>query len=302
MARDALVLPIAHAQYGLVSRRQALAAGMSGPVIDRRIRRGEWEPVAPGVYPPLGCEPLVAPARLRRMPAERASWRAVAPLRRLRLPARRPESTGPRAHRAGRAPRAPPRHRCHRPRDPHLRARAVQGHAGHPALSHPPRPRPRAHRARARDGDGLGDALRQALSACAREAPQERAPTRPHRHSDPARAARGLRRHPRQRPRGAGAQAALRRRSAQTRGALRGLAPAPLHRQRRLRLAASEARRAGTRPQVPLEPLSLSHRSAPADPDARCRLAAGRDHLGRGARTPRRAHRLRARHLGALRA
>lgn len=57
MARDALVLPIAHAQYGLVSRRQALAAGMSGPVIDRRIRRGEWEPVAPGVYRLSGASP-----------------------------------------------------------------------------------------------------------------------------------------------------------------------------------------------------------------------------------------------------
>lgn len=50
MARDALVLPLAHEQHGLVSRAQALKAGMSEHTIDGRVKRGDWEPVASGVY------------------------------------------------------------------------------------------------------------------------------------------------------------------------------------------------------------------------------------------------------------
>lgn len=50
MGRDALVLPLAHEQHGLVSRVQALRAGMAESAVDRRVRVGEWDVVAPGVY------------------------------------------------------------------------------------------------------------------------------------------------------------------------------------------------------------------------------------------------------------
>lgn len=50
MARDALVLETARGQYGLVSRQQALQAGMSEGTIDERIRRSEWESAGVGVY------------------------------------------------------------------------------------------------------------------------------------------------------------------------------------------------------------------------------------------------------------
>ena len=50
MARDALVLEIARGQWGLVSRRQALNAGVSIGTIDRRLRSGDWEPMGVAVY------------------------------------------------------------------------------------------------------------------------------------------------------------------------------------------------------------------------------------------------------------
>ncbi|MBL8956592.1 MAG: hypothetical protein JNK82_37805 [Myxococcaceae bacterium] len=66
MARDALVLDVAKTQWGLVSRKQALAAGMSVWSVDQRVRSGEWAPMGSGVY---------------RLPGSAETWhqRAMAP-------------------------------------------------------------------------------------------------------------------------------------------------------------------------------------------------------------------------------
>jgi len=66
MARDSLVLDVAKGQWGLVTRTQALNAGMSKWTIDQRIRSGEWVPMGTGVF---------------RLPGAADSWhqRALAP-------------------------------------------------------------------------------------------------------------------------------------------------------------------------------------------------------------------------------
>ena len=43
MARDQLISELARAQYGLITRAQALAAGVHEGTIDRRTRTREWE-------------------------------------------------------------------------------------------------------------------------------------------------------------------------------------------------------------------------------------------------------------------
>lgn len=44
----------AAARYGLVSRDDALAQGLSARTVRRRIRSGEWQEVVPGLYVPYG--------------------------------------------------------------------------------------------------------------------------------------------------------------------------------------------------------------------------------------------------------
>jgi predicted transcriptional regulator of viral defense system len=47
-------LSILRAQYGVLSRAQALDAGMSARAVDRRTESGRWEVVLPGVYRAAG--------------------------------------------------------------------------------------------------------------------------------------------------------------------------------------------------------------------------------------------------------
>jgi very-short-patch-repair endonuclease len=46
---------LAAEQFGVISRVQALAAGLSSAAISRRIKRGTWERVLPGVYGVVGA-------------------------------------------------------------------------------------------------------------------------------------------------------------------------------------------------------------------------------------------------------
>lgn len=48
---------IANTQFGLITRTQALAAGLSEAQIRRRARSGEWDVVRPGVYAVAGVPP-----------------------------------------------------------------------------------------------------------------------------------------------------------------------------------------------------------------------------------------------------
>ncbi len=48
---------LARAQHGAVSRKQALAAGVSSSGIARRVARGDWRPVDDGVYVVGGARP-----------------------------------------------------------------------------------------------------------------------------------------------------------------------------------------------------------------------------------------------------
>jgi hypothetical protein len=50
MGLTALVMDLARRQHGLVSRDQALRAGLTRGAIDRRVRGGHWEPVGHAVY------------------------------------------------------------------------------------------------------------------------------------------------------------------------------------------------------------------------------------------------------------
>src|SRR5262249_43850546 len=45
-----LVLDLFRAQHGLISRRQALEAGMGESAVRWRLEHGDWEVVGPGVY------------------------------------------------------------------------------------------------------------------------------------------------------------------------------------------------------------------------------------------------------------
>src|SRR5690242_16501161 len=47
---DAVVARIASKQFGLVTRDQALAAGLSEDAIGRRVRSGRWVRLHPNVY------------------------------------------------------------------------------------------------------------------------------------------------------------------------------------------------------------------------------------------------------------
>jgi hypothetical protein len=45
-----LSVPLARYQHGMFSRKQALRAGLSGGMIEARVRRGTWRAILPGVY------------------------------------------------------------------------------------------------------------------------------------------------------------------------------------------------------------------------------------------------------------
>jgi very-short-patch-repair endonuclease/predicted transcriptional regulator of viral defense system len=47
---DLALARLAERQHGLITRRQAMALGLSSSTIERRRRRGQWIVVAPGVY------------------------------------------------------------------------------------------------------------------------------------------------------------------------------------------------------------------------------------------------------------
>jgi very-short-patch-repair endonuclease len=89
----------ASAQFGLITRAQALASGLTPRQIGHRLRMGEWEEVAPGVYriagAPIVADTFLAAAVLSTGGA--ASHRSAAHRLGLvdRLPAR-PEITIPR--------------------------------------------------------------------------------------------------------------------------------------------------------------------------------------------------------------
>ncbi len=46
---------LAEGQYGVITRAQARAAGMSDTAVDRRLRSGRWIPMHPGVYRIVGA-------------------------------------------------------------------------------------------------------------------------------------------------------------------------------------------------------------------------------------------------------
>jgi hypothetical protein len=50
MARDDLIIELARSQHGLITRAQALTAGIQEGAIDRRTRAGDWEIIGRGVY------------------------------------------------------------------------------------------------------------------------------------------------------------------------------------------------------------------------------------------------------------
>jgi hypothetical protein len=65
-ARDVLAR-LGRAQFGLITRQQALAAGLSTGQIRRRVRSGEWVVIRPTVYavagaPPSWCQAVLAVA------------------------------------------------------------------------------------------------------------------------------------------------------------------------------------------------------------------------------------------------
>jgi very-short-patch-repair endonuclease len=57
MSPDQGALEKAESQYGVLSRKQAKAAGLSIPQIERRVTSGRFEPVFPGVYRIAGSVP-----------------------------------------------------------------------------------------------------------------------------------------------------------------------------------------------------------------------------------------------------
>jgi very-short-patch-repair endonuclease len=57
MSRDAVIMDLVRRQYGLISRQQALRAGIAKSAIDRRAAAGIWEPIARGVYRLPGAPP-----------------------------------------------------------------------------------------------------------------------------------------------------------------------------------------------------------------------------------------------------
>jgi len=60
MARmNGLVLRLFREQSGLVSRAQAMNAGLSEKSINKRLQRGDWDIVANGVYRLPGTRRLV---------------------------------------------------------------------------------------------------------------------------------------------------------------------------------------------------------------------------------------------------
>ncbi len=66
---ESAVHRLAGEQFGVVSRVQALAKGLSAQAISRRVTRGTWERVMPGVYGVVG-----APASERRGIMAAALW------------------------------------------------------------------------------------------------------------------------------------------------------------------------------------------------------------------------------------
>lgn len=54
---EELLAAVASMQYGLFSRAQARALGLSAKVMEARLRSGRWERVAPGVYGLPGASP-----------------------------------------------------------------------------------------------------------------------------------------------------------------------------------------------------------------------------------------------------
>lgn len=57
MHDDLAVLRVAEQQYGTFSRGQARRAGFSAGAVQRRVRKGTWSPLHPGVYRAAGAGP-----------------------------------------------------------------------------------------------------------------------------------------------------------------------------------------------------------------------------------------------------
>lgn len=77
---NAQVAALMGAQWGLVTRRQALEAGMTGARIDHLVRTGRWEAVRTGVYAETAYTALLSSDLQRRVLADRAaSLRISAP-------------------------------------------------------------------------------------------------------------------------------------------------------------------------------------------------------------------------------
>jgi very-short-patch-repair endonuclease len=57
MHDDVAVLRVAEKQYGAFSRGQARHAGFSADAVQRRVRKGTWRPLHPGVYRATGAAP-----------------------------------------------------------------------------------------------------------------------------------------------------------------------------------------------------------------------------------------------------
>lgn len=66
---EARVLAVAARQYGVVERTAAIAGGMTGRQVDRRLATGRWVPVHPGVYRVAG-----APVTGRQRAFAAARW------------------------------------------------------------------------------------------------------------------------------------------------------------------------------------------------------------------------------------
>jgi len=101
------VAELLDSQHGVITRAQALAAGCSSALVDRRLRRGAWRRVLPSVYadatrPPTPLAPFAA-AALWAGPGGALSHGSAAALWRLLAPAGPPEVIVP----LGRAAAAP---------------------------------------------------------------------------------------------------------------------------------------------------------------------------------------------------
>jgi predicted transcriptional regulator of viral defense system len=90
---ESSLIRIEHRQIGLISRHQAVAAGLTAAGIHTRLSRGDWRRVRRGVYAVAGVRPTMAQADLAVCLAVgdecRVSHRSAAALWGLQVP--RPE-------------------------------------------------------------------------------------------------------------------------------------------------------------------------------------------------------------------